>query len=102
MLLLRKLNRSQNKDISEAERKIAGMMMKKREDTRVQKEQALIRELEIYRENGCIICLNGRPSAPQRVISACLREKSSYMRDFVSDDQMRIRKVDFIEITEKE
>ena len=78
------------------------MMRMKKEKSRIQTEQALIRELEEYRKNGCIICLNGRPSAPERVISACLREESSYMRDFVSDDQSRIRKVDFIEITKNE
>lgn len=80
----------------------AGMMMKNKEDGKTQTEQALLRELDAYRRRGWTICLNGRPSAPERVLSACLREKSSYMRDFVSDDQRRIRKVDFIEISEDE
>ena len=102
MLLLRKLNRSQNKHISKAKRENAEMIRMKKENSRIQIKQALIRELEEYRKNGCIICLNGRPCAPERVISACSREESSYMRDFVSDDQKRIRKVDFIDIAEKE
>ena len=38
---------------------------------------------------------------PQRVAAVCVREDCSYMRDLVSDDQERIRKINFIKIREK-
>lgn len=76
--------------------------MRNKGNKHVYSEQALRRELEEYRRKGCIVCLNGRPSAPEKIISACLREKGSYMRDFVSDETERVEKIDFIKIKEKE
>lgn len=76
--------------------------MKNKGNRRLQAEQALRRELEEYRKNGCMVCLNGKPSVPEKIISACLREKGSYMRDFVSDEKEQIKKIDFIKIKEKE
>ena len=48
------------------------------------------------------MCIRDRPSVPEKIISACLREKGSYMRDFVSDEKEQIKKIDFIKIKEKE
>ena len=76
--------------------------MKNKGNRRLQAEQALRRELEEYRKNGCMVCLNGKLSVPEKIISACLREKGSYMRDFVSDEKEQIKKIDFIKIKEKE
>lgn len=76
--------------------------MKIKMNRHVQSEQTLRRELEQYRRNGCMICLNGRPSSPEKIISACLRENGSYMRDFVSDETQRVKKIDFIKIKERE
>ena len=76
--------------------------MKNKGNRRLQAEQALRRELEEYRKNGCMVCLNGKPSVPEKIIYACLREKGSYMRDFVSDEKEQIKKIDFIKIKEKE
>lgn len=75
--------------------------MRKRERRFTQEEEALLRELEQYEENGCMICLNGRPSMPERVVSACLRENGGYMRDFVSDEEKHIQKINFVRIREK-
>lgn len=75
--------------------------MRKKGSKHIREEQALLQELEQYKENGCLICLNGRPSTPERIVSACLREESSYMRDFFSDEKQRIKKIDFIKIKEK-
>lgn len=76
--------------------------MRKRGSKHVQEEQALLQELEQYKEKGCLICLNGRPATPERIVSACLREDCSYMRDFVSDEKQQVKKIDFIKIQEKE
>ena len=78
-----------------------GKMMKRRERVRSPEEESLLQELEQYRNNGCQICLNGRPARPERVAAVCVREDCSYMRDLVSDDQERIRKINFIKIREK-
>lgn len=75
--------------------------MGRKERVRSPEEEALLTELEQYRDNGCQICLNGRPCRPERAAAACVREDCSYMRDFVSDDQERIRKINFIKIKEK-
>lgn len=76
--------------------------MRKKGSKHVQEEQALLQELEQYQKNGCIICLNGRASTPERIVAACLREECSYMRDFVSDEKQQVKKIDFIKIQEKE
>lgn len=66
-----------------------------------QEEKELFQELDQYLQSGCRIYLNGKPSAPERIVAACLREESNYMRDFVIDDQERIRRIDFIKINHK-
>ena len=76
--------------------------MRNKESKRVAHEQALLQELVQYRKNGCIICLNGRPCRPERIVAACLREDCSYMRDFVSDEKQQVEKLDFIKIKETE
>lgn len=76
--------------------------MRKKGSKRAAQEQTLLQELEQYRKKGCMICLNGRPSRPERIVSACLREDCSYMRDFVSDEKQQVKKIDFIKIKEKE
>lgn len=67
-----------------------------------QNEEALWLELEQYEERGCIICLNGTPSVPERIVSECLREEGSYMRDFVSDDEKHVKKIDFVRIRKEQ
>lgn len=62
---------------------------------------ALLQELNGYQLEGCSICLNGRPVGSRKIASLCLRERGSYMWDFVSDEQDRIQKIDFIKISKQ-
>lgn len=76
-------------------------MIRKKESRHTEKEKALFRELVQYEKNGCQIFLNGRPSGPSKIVSACLRERGTYMRDFVSDEKERIKRINFIRVDEK-
>ena len=64
--------------------------------------ESFLQELWEYRDLGCRITLGGKASSPEKVASACFREDSCYMRDFISDDNCRILGIDFIKIKEKE
>ena len=56
----------------------------------------LRRELELYRENGVSLYLNGAPSTPKKIAKACqIAEDGVYMRDYTEDEQGRIARVDF-------
>lgn len=76
-------------------------MIRKKESRHTEKEKALFRELEEYEKSGCQMFLNGRPSGPSKIVSACMRERGSYMRDFVGDEEERIKGINFIRIDEK-
>ncbi|MDD2957082.1 MAG: hypothetical protein PHE06_02895 [Lachnospiraceae bacterium] len=77
-------------------------MKRKKEKLNVVKpKKQLFYELKEYEKKGCRLYLNGKPSVPEKIVSACLREKTDYMRDFISDEQERIQKVDFIRVKEK-
>ena len=62
-------------------------------------EESLLQELNEYWRNGCEIRLNGRLSSPERVAHTCVRD--GYMRDFISDNEQRIREINFIRLKEK-
>ena len=58
--------------------------------------KALILELEQYRRQGVSLCLNGIPSSPQYIANACLlADGGGYMRDYRTDPEGKIRRVDF-------
>ncbi len=61
-------------------------------------EQALLRELYSYIRCGCRICLEGRPSRPERIANACLRDDRLYMRDIMENSEHRICEINFIRI----
>ena len=45
--------------------------------------KALRKELEIYREKGVSLYLNGEPSTPKKIAKACqIAEDGVYMRDY--------------------
>ena len=51
----------------------------------------LRKELELYRENGVSLYLNGAPSTPKKIAKACqIAEKGAYMRDYTEDEEGRI------------
>ena len=58
--------------------------------------KTLRRELELYRENGVSLYLNGAPSTPKKIAKACqIAEDGVYMRDYTEDENGRIARVDF-------
>ena len=63
---------------------------------------ALIQELREYEREGTSLYLEGKRSRPEEIASACmLAEETNYMRDFIGDEDQRIRKINFIRIKEK-
>ena len=58
--------------------------------------KTLRRELELYRENGVSIYLNGAPSTPKNIANACqIAENGVYMRDYTEDEDGHIACVSF-------
>ena len=63
------------------------------------KALAFMRELREYEREGTSLYLDGKPSRPEEIVSACmLAEETNYMRDFIGDEDQRIRKFNFIKI----
>ncbi len=59
------------------------------------------KELQCYEKAGTHLYLDGRPSAAEEIVSACLcGEDSSYMRDFISDDAEHITEIHFVKIAD--
>ena len=62
----------------------------------------LKRELQVYRDEGIALYLNGEPSSPKDIAKACtIAEGGGYMRDYTEDEKGRIARVDF-DFIEKE
>ncbi len=58
--------------------------------------KSLILELEQYRRQGVSLSLNGIPSSPQYIANACLlADGGGYMRDYKTDVDGKILKLDF-------
>ena len=56
----------------------------------------LRRELELYRENGVSLYLDGAPSTPKKIAKACqIAENGVYMRDYTEDEDGHIACVSF-------
>ncbi|MCD8153663.1 MAG: hypothetical protein LUF78_03050 [Clostridiales bacterium] len=56
----------------------------------------LRKELELYREKGILLCLNGEPSTPKIIAKACqIADCGVYMRDYTEDQNGRIACVNF-------
>ena len=54
------------------------------------------KELELYRENGVSLYLNGAPSTPKKIAKACqIAENGVYMRDYTEDEDGHIACVSF-------
>lgn len=53
-------------------------------------------ELKDYRKQGIRLFLDGDPSTPKDIARACMiAENGGYMRDYTTDEQGRIAKVNF-------
>lgn len=60
----------------------------------------LQKELEMYRDQGIELYLDGQPRSPKYIAKACtVAEGGGYMRDYTEDENGRIARVsfDFIE-----
>ena len=75
-------------------------MMNQYYSNRTPAELSLLQELNAYQRNGCLICLDGRPVSPEKIVYACLRENRQYMRDIIGDSSQCIRKINFIRLRE--
>ncbi len=63
------------------------------------KKSPLFRELKQYEEAGFSLLLEGEPSGPEEIARACLLEEDcGYMRDFISDEESRIKGISFTRI----
>lgn len=53
-------------------------------------------ELEMYERSGVSIKMNGYPASPMQVVTAHMaREDQTYMRDYVLDEDGRVRELAF-------
>ncbi len=58
--------------------------------------QEFFAELTNYERSGVRMQMNGFPASPLQIVSAhMVKEGSSYMRDYILDDQGMIRELDF-------
>lgn len=59
----------------------------------------LQRELELYRQEGISLNLEGYPSNPSEIVQAHLiAEEGGYMRDYMQNEKGEIQKIDFDKI----
>ena len=64
--------------------------------------QALYAELEKYENAGVRIRLDNLPASPMQIVSAhMIKEETSYMRDYVLDDNGSVRELAFHQVTKK-
>lgn len=60
------------------------------------------RELELYRQKGISLNLEGYPSNPSEIVHAHLiAEEGGYMRDYVQNERGEIKKIEFDRINTK-
>ncbi len=60
------------------------------------------KELDLYAQSGIPLWLEGRPSKPGEIVKAHkLAEESSYMRDYVTDENGKLIRLEFGKVTER-
>lgn len=58
--------------------------------------ESLREELQTYHSAGVSLWLDGRPSTPKKIAKACcLREDSTYMRDYIQNEKNQITDIAF-------
>ena len=68
------------------------------EDSKICHEdyQRMLRKLQAYYDAGILLTLKGEPSSPKRLAYECaVREKDSYMSDYIPDSKGRLREIRF-------
>ncbi len=64
--------------------------------------RALFRELSGYEREGTQLFLDGCPCRTEDIVDACMvAEEQIYMRDFISDEEEKIRRINFVKINQK-
>ena len=64
--------------------------------------RALFQELRSYEREGTQLFLDGCPCETEDIVNACMvAEEQVYMRDFISDDKEKIRRINFVKINQK-
>ena len=64
--------------------------------------QELFSELTEYEKSGIRMHMDGRLASPMQIVSAHLiRETNHYMRDYVMDENGKLKELDFYEVEEK-
>ncbi len=64
--------------------------------------QELFSELTEYEKSGVRMHIDGRLASPLQIVSAhMIRETNNYMRDYVMDENGKLKELDFYEVEEK-
>lgn len=64
--------------------------------------QELFSELTEYEKSGIRMHMDGRLASPLQIVSAhMIRETNNYMRDYVMDENGKLKELDFYEVEEK-
>ncbi len=64
--------------------------------------QELFSELTEYEKSGVRMHMDGRLASPLQIVSAhMIRETNNYMRDYVMDENGKLKELDFYEVEEK-
>mgnify|MGYP004471815979 FL=1 len=64
--------------------------------------QELFSELTEYEKSGIRMHMDGRLASPLQIVSAhMIRETNNYMRDYVMDENGKLKELDFYEVAEK-
>lgn len=64
--------------------------------------QELFSELTGYEKSGIRMHMDGRLASPMQIVSAhMIRETNHYMRDYVMDENGKLKELDFYEVEEK-
>jgi len=75
-----------------------------------QGSRGIYKLLQDYSDAGCLICLDGKEAAPEKIATACLQEGNNYMMDFITEGRPpseterrrpgRIIRIDFTSVGE--
>lgn len=64
--------------------------------------QELFSELTEYEKSGIRMHMDGIPASPMQIVSAhMIRETNNYMRDYVMDENGKLKELDFYEVDER-
>lgn len=64
--------------------------------------RALFQELRSYEREGTQLFLDGCPCETEDIVNACMvAEEQVYMRDFISDDKEKIKRINFVKVNQK-